>query len=83
MNSRAMLSTHHNVQAINNSLSVRTTYYLDSDYQPATYDGGASGNYDSFKAEIDRNATLDTRGFASTNAPGFSIRSSTQDKGII
>ncbi|WP_061090666.1 fimbrial protein [Escherichia marmotae] len=63
------------------TFQVRTTYYLGSDYQSRIYTGGGSGYYDSFKAEIDRNATLDTRGFASTNAPGFSIRSSTHGQG--
>lgn len=64
------------------TFQVRTTYYLGSDYQPHIYDGGgASGDYDSFRAEIARNTSLDTRGFGSTNAPGFSIRSSTQGQG--
>ncbi|WP_236942246.1 MULTISPECIES: fimbrial protein [unclassified Escherichia] len=64
------------------TFQVRTTYYLGSDYQPAIYTGGGgAGNYDSFKAEIDSNSTLDTRGFASTNSPGFSIRSSTHGQG--
>lgn len=63
------------------TFQVRTTYYLGSDYQAAIYTGGGSGSYDSFTAEIAHNTSLSSRGFGSTNSPGFSIRSRTPGQG--
>lgn len=63
------------------SFQVRTTYYLADNYVPAIYDGTVSEAYNPFMANIIRNDTLKTRGFGSTNAPGFSVRASTQGLG--
>lgn len=63
------------------SFQVRTTYYLAGNYVPAIYDGSVSEAYNPFMANIIRNDTLKTRGFFSTNAPGFSVRASTQGLG--
>ncbi|MEG0098493.1 MAG: fimbrial protein [Citrobacter sp.] len=63
------------------NFQVRTTYYLGDNYVPAIYDGSVSEAYNPFMANIIRNDTLKTRGFGSTNAPGFSVRASTQGLG--
>ncbi|MEG1249104.1 MAG: hypothetical protein RSE37_10510 [Citrobacter sp.] len=65
------------------SFQVRTTYYLADNYAPGVYDGSTStsGGYNPFIANIIRNDSLNTRGFGSTNAPGFSVRASTQGLG--